>query len=263
MRNNMENYTEFNAKTIDGWNEEGWEWGTVITHDTYVKAKKGDWSIVLTPQTPVPKDFFAPFLDDSGHFYPGTKILGLASAGGQQMPVLTAAGADCTVLDLSDSQLEREKRVAQRENYEISVIKADMTQPLPFEDESFDVIVYPVSNCYIENVQPVWQEAYRVLKKGGILLSGLDNGFNYLFNSYKEKMTVENILPYNPLKNPAQMALAIKENDGVQFSHTFGEQIGGQLQAGFVLTAAFEDFFDADSKKFHGFPEFWATKAVK
>lgn len=53
-------YTAHNAQTIDRWVEDGWEWGVPITHAAYEKAKAGDWSIVLTPTKPVPKDWFPP-----------------------------------------------------------------------------------------------------------------------------------------------------------------------------------------------------------
>jgi len=47
-----------------------------------------------------------------------------------------------------------------------------------------------------------------------------------------------------------------------QFSHSFDEQIGGQLKAGFVITAAYEDFkFEPDAIR-DGIPSYWATKAV-
>ena len=68
----------------------------------------------------------------------------------------------------------------QREGYQINAIRADMTEPLPFTDEEFDLIFHPVSNCYIEDVMHVWQECYRVLKQGGRLMAGLDNGMNFL-----------------------------------------------------------------------------------
>ncbi|MGZ1248490.1 class I SAM-dependent methyltransferase, partial [Lactobacillus delbrueckii subsp. bulgaricus] len=83
----------------------------------------------------------------------------------------------------SDQQLESERLVAEREGYDIDIVKADMTQPLSFADESFDMIIQPVANCYVEKVKPIWKECYRVLKKGGVLLVGLDNGINYLFDS--------------------------------------------------------------------------------
>ena len=144
------NYTDINSKTIDQWVEDGWEWGKPINHETYEKAKQGEWQIILTPTRPVPKEWY-PELK-------GCKVLGLACGGAQQMPILTAAGADCTVLDYSEKQLQSEKMVAEREGYEIEIVRADMTKPLPFEDETFDMIVHPVSNCDVEEVLPIWRE---------------------------------------------------------------------------------------------------------
>ena len=86
------------------------------------------------------------------------------------MPIFSALGAECTVLDYSVTQLESEKMVAEREGYEIKTIRADMTKPLPFADETFDMIVHPVSNCYVKEVKPIFKECARILKKGGILL---------------------------------------------------------------------------------------------
>jgi len=254
----MEKYTEINAKTIDSWVAEGWRWGTPISEEACKKARAGEWNVVLTPNLSVPKDWFLPF--------EGAKILGLASGGGQQMPIFSILGAKCTVMDLSESQLESERFVAGREGYDINIVKADMTQPFPFGDSAFDLIFHPVSNCYVEDVYHVWRECYRVLKPGGVLLSGLDNGMNYLFDDFYEPLTITNALPYNPLKNKQQMEKAIKNNDGVQFSHTFDEQIGGQLKAGFVISGAYEDFNsedEPDAMNTYKIPAFWATKAVK
>ena len=110
------------------------------------------------------------------------------------MPIFSALGAECTVLDYSEKQLQSEKEVAKRESYEINLVKADMTKPLPFEDEAFDLIFHPVSNCYIEDVVHVWKECYRILKKGGILLAGLDNGINFIFDD-EENELFWNLIP--------------------------------------------------------------------
>ena len=247
-------YTEINSKTIDKWSEEGWEWAKPISHEEYEKATKGDWSVVLTPIKPVPKEWFCEMK--------GAKVLGLASGGGQQMPIFAALGAECTVLDYSDAQLANEKMVAEREGYSINIVKADMTKPLPFEDESFDLIFHPVSNCYVEEVFPIWKECYRVLKKGGILLAGLDNGINFIFDIETES-TVTYKLPFNALRDKEMYELSVKNDWGIQFSHTIEEQIGGQLAAGFTLEGIYED--TNGSGKLHDFnvPTFWATKAVK
>ena len=71
------------------------------------------------------------------------------------MPLLSAAGAHCTVLDYSPRQLDSERMVAEREGCPIELVRADMTRPLPFEDASFDLIVHPVSNCYVREVLPI------------------------------------------------------------------------------------------------------------
>ena len=247
------NYTKLNSEFIDKWANEGWEWGQPIDHETFEKAKNNDWSVVLTPTKPVPKEWFCEMK--------GAKVLGLASGGGQQMPIFSALGAECTVLDYSEKQLQSEKEVAKRESYEINLVKADMTKPLPFEDEAFDLIFHPVSNCYIEDVVHVWKECYRILKKGGILLAGLDNGINFIFDDEEEKLM--NKLPFNPLKDKELYEKSLKNDWGIQFSHTIEEQIGGQLQAGFILTDIFEDINGQGRLHDFNVPTFYATRAVK
>ena len=248
-----QNYTDINAQTIDRWVENDWEWGRPITHEQFVAAKQGEWSIVLTPTIPVPADWF-PNLN-------GLDLLGLACGGGQQMPLFAAVGARCTVLDYSERQLETERMVAAREGYEINIVRADMSKPLPFADASFDVIVHPVSNCYIREVEPVWRECYRILRPGGVLLSGLDNGINYLFDESETMLT--HALPYDPLNDEALYAESLKNDDGIQFSHTFEEQVGGQLKAGFTLTHLFEDYNGYGRLHELHIPTFVATRAVK
>jgi SAM-dependent methyltransferase len=246
-------YSEINAKTVDAWIANDWEWGRPISHEAYERAMRGDWSVVLTPTKPVPKEWFCPF--------EGAEILGLASGGGQQMPIFTALGAHCTVLDYSLKQLESEMMVAQREQYVIACVRADMTEKLPFEDASFDLIFHPVSNCYIEDVIPVWRECYRVLKKGGILLAGFDNGIIYAFDD-DETAPVQK-LPYNPLKDPKLYEDSVKNNWGIQFSHTIEEQLGGQLKAGFTLTDIFQDINSSGRLAEFNVPTFYATRVVK
>ena len=256
----MNNYTDINAKAIDKWAENGWEWSVPITHEAFAEAKAGRWNVVLTPTVSVPHEWFAPFIKDER--LDGVRVLGLASGGGQQMPIFSALGADCTVLDYSDKQLESERMVAEREGYQIDIVKVDMSKRLPLEDNSFDIIFHPVSNNYVEDVHHVWNECRRVLKAGGILLSGLDNGVNYLFDDFTASpLVVANKLPYNPLKDSDVMQKTLEEDGSIQFSHTFDEQIGGQLKAGFVITGAYEDYNSEAERAAYGIPCFWATRA--
>ena len=247
------NYQDINSKTIDRWITEGWEWGIPISHETYARALKGEWDVLLTPTKPVPHSWFGDIN--------GKKLLGLASGGGQQMPIFSALGADCTVLDYSDKQLESERTVAEREGYGIRIIKADMTKPLPFSDSEFDIIFHPVSNIYVEEVKPIFRECFRILKSGGILLSGLDNGVNFFVG--EDERLIVNKLPFNSLKNPEQMKLLAADDSGIQFSHTLDEQIGGQLEAGFMLTDIYEDTNGSGYLHELNIPTFFATRAVK
>ena len=224
-------YQDINADTIDRWVREGWEWGKPIAHEVYEKAKNGEWEVFLTPTKPVPHAWLGELK--------GKHVLGLASGGGQQMPVFAALGAVCTVLDYSPLQLESEKIVAEREGYDICIIRGDMTKRLPFEDGEFDLIFHPVANCYAEDVRSIWKECLGVLKPGGTLLSGTDHYINYIVDA--EEKRIVNTLPFNPLRNPEQMKQLETEDAGVQFSHSLEEQIGGQLEAGFTLLALYED----------------------
>ena len=201
-------YQDRNAETIDRWISDGWEWGIPISHEIYEKAKNGSWDVLLTPTKPVPHSWFGDLS--------GKKVLGLASGGGQQISVFTALGAECTVLDYSKKQLESEEMVARREGYAVRIIRADMTNPLPFDNDEFDLIFHPLSNCYVENPEPIFRECFRVLKPGVILLSGLDNGINYIVN--EDETAIVNSLPFNPLKNPDQMKQLTDTDSGVQFS---------------------------------------------
>ena len=247
------NYTDVNSAVVDKWADNNWEWGIPISHENYLKALNGEWNVLLTPIKPVPKEWFPDFK--------GCSILGLASGGGQQMPVFAALGAECTVMDYSRKQLESESMVADREGYSINIVKADMTKQFPFEDESFDMIFHPVSNCYVEDVFHIWKECHRVLRKGGILIAGMDNGINYIFDNNETVLT--NRLPFNPLKDSRLYKMCMDEDDGIQFSHTIEEQVGGQLKAGFMLTDLYEDTNDCGKLKEYNIPAFIATRAVR
>jgi SAM-dependent methyltransferase len=225
-----------------------------VDHETFLRAKDGNWTVRLTPTKPVPREWLGDLR--------GKNVLGLASGGGQQMPLFAAAGAVCTVLDYSPRQLESERICAERDGYEIRIVRADMTKPLPFADGEFDLIFHPVSNCYVREVRPIFSECFRILKPGGVLLSGLDNGINFLFDGEDETQVV-NSFPFDPLKNPAQMEQLERCDCAVEFSHTLGEQIGGQLEAGFILTHLYEDTNGEGRLDELHIPTFFATRAVK
>ena len=246
-------YQDINAKTIDDWCKDGWEWGRPISHEDFESALGGEWDVYLTPTKRVPHEWFGDLR--------GKRVLGLASGGGQQIPIFSALGAKCTLLDYSEQQCESDRMVAEREGYEVEIIRADMTKPLPFESESFDLIFHPVSNCYVREVEPIFRECYRVLKKGGVFLGGYDIGINYIFDENEDRVLYS--LPFDPLSDEKIYNDCVQNDWGIQFSHTIEEQLGGQLRAGFCLTDIYEDTNGEGNLHEHNIPSFVATRSVK
>lgn len=232
----MQDYVAYNSLMWDAWSEDQTTWTRPLTPEKFQQAKANPIEIVLTPIKHVPLSWFEGF---------GRDVLGLASGGGQQGPVMAAHGYHVAVLDNSMRQLQSERLVAVREDYPLLALQADMTQPFPFKDESFDLIIHPVANCYIENLQPTWNECYRVLRHGGAMMAGWNNPVLYMFeedalDNRNLPLNVRYKLPFNgrvEVENGAELSLGT----GYQFSHTLEEQIGGQLKAGFLLKDFYED----------------------
>ena len=82
-------------------------WAQPVDEATIAKARTGTWEVVLTPKTPVPKAWFGDLR--------GQRVLCLASGGGQQAPILAAAGATVVSFDLSEEQLRKDQLVAERD----------------------------------------------------------------------------------------------------------------------------------------------------
>lgn len=85
------NVHEYNRNAWNLQSLEGCRWSTPYPDEVIERARRGDWSVILTPNRAVPRDWF-PAYPDLG----GLKILALASGGGQQVPVFAAAGAEVT-----------------------------------------------------------------------------------------------------------------------------------------------------------------------
>lgn len=251
-------YIDENRKIWDRRAENNDIWSTPVSTEMTDRARKGDWSIVLTPEKPVPMHWFPDKLE-------GKKVLCLASGGGQQGPILAAAGADVTVFDNSKKQLEKDEFVAQRDNLRIKTVQGNMQDLSVFEDESFDCIVHPWSNGFVDDIRPVWKECARVLKKNGLLLSGFGNPVSCIFNVGKFEQgifEVTNRIPYADVDHMDDPEIKeIAEADGYLWSHTLEDQIQGQIEAGFAIVGFYEDIGGCALDKYMN--SSMATKAVK
>lgn len=251
-------YIDANSRIWDERSENNDVWSIPVSSQAVQLAREGKWSIVLTPTKPVPATWFPRTLK-------GKKILCLASGGGQQGPILAAAGADVTVFDNSKVQLEKDRFVAQRDNLKLRTVRGNMQDLSVFEDECFDCIVHPWSNGYIDDVRPVWKECARVLKKNGLLLAGFGNPISCIFNVGKfEKgiLQVENTIPYADIDHMDDPEIkAIAEADGYLWSHTLEDQIQGQISAGFAIIGFYEDIGGSALDQYIN--SSIATKAIK
>lgn len=259
--------SRMDTNDIRAYNRQAWDhqvavgnrWTLPVSPEVIAAARAGSWHIVLTPSKPVPLAWFPPLS--------GLKVLCLASGGGQQGPVLAAAGARVTVFDNSPAQLARDREVAEREQLCITTVEGDMRDLAAFADGQFDLIVHPCSNGFVPDIQPVWQEAARVLRTGGVLLAGFVNPVLCLFDDgemEQGEFVVRHRIPYSDLTSlsAAERRRYTDNLDPLCFGHTLADQIGGQLDAGFVLTGFYEDRHER-WKLSDYIPCFIATRAVK
>jgi SAM-dependent methyltransferase len=236
----------------------GNEWTRPVGPEVTARARAGDWSVVLIGYEPVPRDWFPAELA-------GTGILCLASGGGQQGPVLAAAGAAVTVFDNSPRQLGRDREVADRDGLALHTVLGDMRDLGALRDGSFDVVFHPVSNVFCPELAPVWRESFRVLRPGGLLLAGFMNPDLYIFDAAaldRGELVVRHRLPFCTLDLPAAQRHAAYGDGPVEYSHSLTAQIGGQLAAGFRLTHLAEAPHHADVTGQY-MPGYIATRAVR
>jgi SAM-dependent methyltransferase len=245
------------------WNKqvEGGEnrWTKAVDPETIARARKGEISIVLTENIPVPKRWFPPLQ--------GADVLCLASGGGQQGPVLAAVGANVTVFDNSPAQLKQDQLVAEREALTLKTVEGDAANLSVFADSSFDLVFNPCSTVFMQDVRAVWKECARVLRPGGILMTGSMNPVHYIFDLFKMDegiLEVTHQIPYSDLTSITQEDLdeQIEKGLPVEFGHSLTDLLGGQLDAGFVITDLYEDFMlESPLHNYH--PSYIATRAVK
>lgn len=253
---------------IRSYNREAWNrevqggqsrWTQPVDSEVIEKARQGEFSILLTENIPVPQRWFPPLK--------GADVLCLASGGGQQGPVLAAAGARVTVFDNSPAQLHQDRLVAEREALTLRTVEGDAADLSVFGDESFDLVFNPCSTVFMPDVSAVWRECARVLRRGGILMTGSMNPVHFIFDLYKADegiLEVAHSIPYSDLTSLSHEELEEHMQKGlpVEFGHSLTDLLGGQCEAGFVITDMYEDrMLDSPLHRYH--PSYLATRAEK
>ncbi|QIQ05465.1 class I SAM-dependent methyltransferase [Streptomyces liangshanensis] len=261
MQNTGVDPVAHNRAAWDKYVQEGNEWSTPVSAEEVERARAGDWSIVLVGHEPVDRSWLPADLT-------GKDVLCLASGGGQQGPILAAAGARVTTFDNSPGQLGQDRLVAERDGLELRTVLGDMSDLSAFGDATFDVVFHPVSNLFVPDVTVVWRECFRVLRPGGTLLSGFVNPDAYLFDhealDERGELIVVHKLPYSDVTwySAEERAAKFGADAALEYSHSLTDQIGGQLAAGFAVTGFAEAPHHSNASAAH-FSNYFATLAVK
>ena len=214
------------------------QWTEPVSTDEVNEARDGIIKIKLTPHKHVPQAWFPELR--------GKKVLCLAAGGGQQGPLLAAAGAEVTVLDNSPRQLAQDAFVAQRDRLTINTELGDIRDLSRFSDQSFDVVL-SLGAGHVEDLNTVWQQIGRITKKNGTLLSGFTNPFEYIFDLKawdEDKLVVRHTIPYadiHDLTADERQELIVDKGEPFFFSNSLEDQIQGQIAAGFVIVGFYED----------------------
>lgn len=232
---------EHNRAAWDKQSSGGGRWSVPVTSEEVARARAGDWSVVLTPRKPVPASWFGDLK--------GARVLALASAGGQQGPLLAAAGAKVVVFDASPVQLGHDRMVSERDGLGLETELGDMADLSRFADASFDLVFHACSNCFVPAIRPVWKEAARVLRPGGRLLSGFCLPHWFLVDEAKDEKGEIDVAYRVPYSDEAQLPAELLKKklaakDPLHFGHTLEDQLAGQLDAGLRIEGFYEDSWE-------------------
>ena len=166
----------------------------------------------------------------------GLKVLCLAAGGGRQSALYAAAGARVTVVDISSEMLALDRQVAAERSLDIRVIQASMDALSMLGDGEFDLVVQPVSTCYVADVGPVFREVARVTRPGGLYVSQHKTPTSLQTDIRPEGKGYCLCEPYyreGPL--PAAEPCRTREPGTLEFLHRWEELVGGMCRAGFVI----------------------------
>jgi SAM-dependent methyltransferase len=160
----------------------------------------------------------------------GKAVLCLGAGGGRQGPLFAQAGADATVVDFSERQLDHDHRAAATRKLNLRTVCASIDDLRTLGAASFDLVVQPVSSCYVPDVQRVYAEVARVLRSGGLYVvqhkqpASLQAGEDYRI-----------VQPCSEGAALAPSTAEHREPGTVEYLHTLDALLGGLCRAGFVI----------------------------
>lgn len=167
----------------------------------------------------------------------GKRTLCLAAGGGRQGPIYAAAGAIVTVVDISPAMLERDRAVAAQRRLKLTTVEASMDDLSMFAEASFDIVIHPVSTCYVPDIGSVYDEVARVLVGGGLYISQHKQPASLQAQpiSRSGRYAIEHdYYAKSPLPRSATPNL-VREEGTIEYVHRWEEILGGMCRASMVI----------------------------
>lgn len=166
----------------------------------------------------------------------GKKILCLAAGGGRQGPIYAAAGADVTVVDISSAQLELDREVAAERKLDLQTIHTSMDDLSMFAHAEFDMVVQPVSTCYVPDIRRTYLEVARVTKPSGLYVSQHKQPVSMQSGTEASSTGYSIMEPYYR-EGPLQPVVGSlhREEGTLEYLHRWDQLIGCMCRAGFVI----------------------------
>lgn len=166
----------------------------------------------------------------------GRRVLCLAAGGGKHGPLYAAAGAIVTVVDISPAQLELDREVAAERRLELKTVEASMDDLSMFSAGEFDIVIQPVSTCYLPEIGAVYREVARITRLGGLYISQHKSPVSLQADIQPSARGYELIEPYyrtGPL--PTVVGSPHREEGTLEYLHRWEQFIGLMCRAGFVI----------------------------
>ena len=240
----MKNIFEQVEKNIDSLVANSVDWSASASMEQLQAAREGKLKLQFFDRE-VPKEWLKDIK--------GKKVLCLAGAGGLQAPLIASAGAEVTVIDISNKMLDKDRVIAKKENLQIEIVKGNMCDLSMFSDGCFDYIINPPSLMYIPELGTVFRECYRVLNKGGVFIMMAPNPINYVCDYVND----DNGGYYKAVHRMPFCSKDYDDSDWIEYGHTMEEYLGGLIECGFLINGYVECQMD-DITELH-----FMTRAIK
>lgn len=228
----MFDFIEANRKA---WNKEantGNAWSRPVDDSLVETAQSGNLNLRLAITNDVPQSWIEGLK--------GKKVLNLGGGGGQQTVLLAAYGCKVTTVDISEEQLEIDVSTLARHGLEATLHNGSLTDLKFLDSDSFDCVIAPGVLNFIPELEDVYKDVYRLLRKDGRFMFSIANPALYMFDQRrleKGRMKVKYTLPFasDTTLSQKQLQRLLATGDTIEYSHTLDEVLGSLCKTGFSI----------------------------